>query len=188
MTQRDWQKDMELCKGFLTDSGWSRRDLIAEQPQMSMYWLQEAKELQEIASGRGRECLRLQGLLKGLNDELTATEARAEAAEAREQQLKEAVQLAINDLGLWVNKILAAKVVLGQLQRIVSTLYPDTPAPKEDDSYETVTEIKSISPTEAVLSEEEAQAFENYASNPEKSEGIGMERVREKFREIKGGR
>ncbi|MEK4139628.1 hypothetical protein NST48_01535 [Paenibacillus sp. FSL M7-0547] len=57
----------------------------------------------------------------------------AKAAEAREQQLKEAVQLAVNDLGLWGDKTLAAKVVLGQLQRVVSTLYPDTPAPKEGE-------------------------------------------------------
>ena len=59
MIQRDWQKDMEMCKGFLEDSGWSRRDLIAEQPQMTMYWMTE----------------------------VIAERVRTEAAEEREQKL-----------------------------------------------------------------------------------------------------
>lgn len=44
MTQRDWQKDMTMCERYLRDEGWSRPHLIAEQPHMTMYWLQEAKE------------------------------------------------------------------------------------------------------------------------------------------------
>ncbi|WP_340398093.1 hypothetical protein NST50_15405 [Paenibacillus sp. FSL E2-0202] len=138
MTQRDWQKDMErvnifehaktLCNNPFPPS------IEHEPTEVALgYWLQEAKELQEIVSGRGREILRLRSLLGGLNDELTATEDRADAAEAREQQLKEAVQLAVNDLELWGDKITAANVVLGQLQRTLSTLYPDTPAPKEGE-------------------------------------------------------
>lgn len=65
---------------------------------------------------------------------------RADAAEAREQQLKEAVQLAVNDLELWSDKTLAAKVVLGQLQRVFDTLYPDTPAPKEGKDTDWINE------------------------------------------------
>jgi hypothetical protein len=125
MTQRDWQKDMEMCKGFLEDSGWSRRDLIAEQPQMSMYWLQEAKTLQEIASGRGREILRLRSLLGGLNDELTATEARADAAEAREQKLIDIMHIIAFESDDEKTRKYASQML--------STLYPDTPAPKEGE-------------------------------------------------------
>ncbi|MEK4196168.1 hypothetical protein NYE59_24025 [Paenibacillus sp. FSL L8-0323] len=128
MTKRDWQKDMDLVQGTI------KHDAFPAWTEPMLYWLQEAKELQEIVSGRGREILRLRSLLGGLNDELTATEDRADAAEAREQQLKDAVQLAVNDLELWSDKTLAAKVVLGQLQRTLSTLYPDTPAPKEGSS------------------------------------------------------
>ncbi|WP_339248169.1 hypothetical protein NST58_12950 [Paenibacillus sp. FSL R10-2796] len=131
MTQRDWQKDFDFCRHadkIPLTPGNVRESMFA-----LTYWLQEAKELQEIMSGRGREILRLRSLLGGLNDELTATEDRADAAEAREQQLKDAVQLAVNDLELWSDKTLAAKVVLGQLQRTLSTLYPDTPAPKEGE-------------------------------------------------------
>jgi hypothetical protein len=140
MTQRDWQKDMEMCKGFLEDSGWSRRDLIAEQPQMSMYWLQEAKTLQEIASGRGREILRLRSLLGGLNDELTETEARADAAEAREQCLKEAWEqlreiVSTNATGGKGEDINDYDIMLNMMDDLLylSSLYTDTPAPKEGE-------------------------------------------------------
>jgi hypothetical protein len=106
MTQRDWQKDMELCKGFLEDSGWSRRDLIAEQPQMSMYWLQEAKELEKIASGRGEAYLKIRKLLQAVVE--------------RERQLVEAIEFEIaNCKGE------------SRLRDLLVTLYPDTPAPKE---------------------------------------------------------
>ncbi|WP_340012407.1 hypothetical protein MHI32_11940 [Paenibacillus sp. FSL H7-0690] len=136
MIQRDWQEGADMIEAYLENRN------LANYPEQNLrgipvvnilfYWLQEAKELQEIVSGRGRELLRHRDLLKGLNDELTATEARADAAVAREQQLKEVVQLAINDLGIWGDKITAANVVLGQLQRTLSTLYPDTPAPTEE--------------------------------------------------------
>jgi hypothetical protein len=94
------------------------------------YWLQEAKTLQEIASGRGREALRLSKLLGDLNDELTASEERADIAEAREQRLKEAIELAIRDGGKYENPYES----LITLQSFLSTLYPDTsaPTPKED--------------------------------------------------------
>jgi hypothetical protein len=123
MTQKDWQKDMEMCQGFLADSGWSRRDLIAEQPQMSMYWLQEAKEIQDIASGRGREVLRLRELLKGLNDELTASEGR-------EQRLIEAIKKAQERFkhGNVIMALIEGSMILTD---VLTTLYPDTPAPKE---------------------------------------------------------
>lgn len=106
MTQtpsRDWQKDIELCEAFVADQGWSRRDLIAEQPQMTMHWLQEAKTLQEIASGRGREYLKVHEALK--------------AAEAREQRLKEVIEEHLPDI-LPVQRAL--------IKRAISTLYPDT--------------------------------------------------------------
>ncbi|WP_340011770.1 hypothetical protein MHI32_01520 [Paenibacillus sp. FSL H7-0690] len=117
MTQRDWQKDMDMCEAAReTENGLTAfRELGVGGPMMATYWLQEAKIYKQSYEGT-----------------LTAYEAekaRADAAEAREQQLKEAVQLAVNDLELWSDKILAAKVVLGQLQRTLSTLYPDTPAP-----------------------------------------------------------
>ncbi|WP_340398010.1 hypothetical protein NST50_14035 [Paenibacillus sp. FSL E2-0202] len=93
MTQRDWQKDMEICEAAQeTEKGLAAfRELGVGGPMMAAHWLQEAKELQEIVSGRGRELLRHRDLLKGLNDELTATEARADAAEAREQENKRAI-------------------------------------------------------------------------------------------------
>ena len=204
MTQRDWQKDMEMCKQL---NEWYEHDWEAGQEEGSRiiriyetvpdepfnfvaecendltttfimesraalpYWLQEAKELQEIVSGRGREILRLRNLLVGLNDELTATEARADAAESREQEIKRAIGrclVAGNSLGSIIMNYnlpegheewsfqeansyffgkfyndrrsayesyetwIAWKAIMGASE-IMSTLYPDTPAPKEDE-------------------------------------------------------
>lgn len=119
MTQtpsRDWQKDMEMCEGFITDHGWSRRDLIAEQPQMTMYWLQEAKELQKIASGRGEAYLKIRKILQAVSE--------------RERQLVEAIERMMPDM-LPIERV--------QFKKLLSTLYPDTPAPKEgtpDESHD----------------------------------------------------
>ncbi|HBS44698.1 MAG TPA: hypothetical protein DEA91_10015, partial [Paenibacillus sp.] len=134
MTQRDWQKDMEMCEAatpgvwmadevsrtwygdrvgyfvmgeHFTDNNdggiygggtflrFEDAKFAAKAHAALPYWLQEAKELQEIVSGRGRELLRLRSLLGGLNDELTATEDHADAAEQRERQLKEAIEEAL---------------------------------------------------------------------------------------------
>ncbi|MEK4452835.1 hypothetical protein [Paenibacillus sp. FSL L8-0506] len=166
MTQRDWQKDMErvnifehaktLCNNPFPPS------IEYEPTEVALgYWLQEAKELQEIVSGRGRELLRLRSLLGGLNDELTVTEARADAAEKalglmegerdqykmwqldeekrandaeyREQKLKEAVQT-VDELGNELEDELILEDILVKFKNILSTLYPDTPAPKEGSS------------------------------------------------------
>ncbi|MEK4880155.1 MULTISPECIES: hypothetical protein [Paenibacillus] len=163
MTQRDWQKDMDLVQGTI------KHDAFPAWTEPMLYWLQEAKELQEIVSGRGRELLRLRSLLGGLNDELTATEDRADAAEAREQEIKRAIGrclVAGNSLGSIIMNYnlpegheewsyqeansyffgkfyndrpsayesyetwLAWKAIMG-VSEIMTTLYPDTPAPKE---------------------------------------------------------
>ncbi|ETT46572.1 hypothetical protein BSK66_28425 [Paenibacillus odorifer] len=126
MTQRDWQKDMDDVQGYLKNKHLVHHieQTLRGEPVavVLQYWLQEAKELQEIVSGRGRELLRHRDLLKGLNDELTATEVRADAAEAREQQLKEAAQ-----------KVVDHTEPITYLSAMLSTLYPDTPAPNGEE-------------------------------------------------------
>ncbi|MBY3621274.1 hypothetical protein HGO21_17120 [Acinetobacter sp. CUI P1] len=125
MTQRDWQKDMDLVQGTI------KHDAFPAWTDPMLYWLQEAKELQEIVSGRGRELLRHRDLLKGLNDELTATEARADAAEQRERQLKKAIEEALK--WTWYHGEANMTEIDAVLNDILATLYPDTPAPKEGD-------------------------------------------------------
>ncbi len=113
MTQtqsRDWQKDMEMCERYQRDEGWSRRDLIAEQPQMTMYWLKEYAYESEKKDQYWAWHL----------DE----EKRANDAEAREQLLKEAIEKIIP----YVPDL--TREAFG-LNTFLSTLYPDTPAPKE---------------------------------------------------------
>lgn len=49
-----------------------------------------------------------------------------------------------------------------------------------------VTQIKPIRPTRATFyTEQEAQKFENYASQIKKTESVGMDRMREMMREFK---
>ncbi|MEK3717942.1 hypothetical protein [Paenibacillus sp. FSL R7-0333] len=150
-TPRDWQKDMEMCervkdaewlildhtsaaywqRGGLMSTIWEGVDAEALQQHKAAlpYWLQEAKVYKQS--------------YEATLTQYTAEKARADAAEAREQQLKEAAQLAVNDLELWNDKILAAKVVLGQLQRMLSTLYPDTPAQPVEEKLPEWTKVKS---------------------------------------------
>lgn len=47
--KRDWQADMKLCEDFQRGAGWATRDLIADQPQMSIYWLQHYSTEKERA-------------------------------------------------------------------------------------------------------------------------------------------
>lgn len=160
MTQtpsRDWQKDMEMCeavkdskwltlessatavwqRGGLMSTIWEGPDAEALQQYKEAlpYWLQEAKTLQEIASGRGREALRLSKLLGDLNDDLTATEARADEAEAREQRLKEELEGALRFIGRTehIPEETVAGFIRAHFSQALSTLYPDTPAPKEGE-------------------------------------------------------
>jgi hypothetical protein len=125
MTQRDWQKDMDLVQGTI------KHDAFPAWTEPMLYWLQEAKELQEIVLGRGRELLRHRDLLKGLNDELTATQARADAAEQRERQLKEAIEEALK--WTWYHGEANMTEIDAVLNDILATLYPDTLAPMEGD-------------------------------------------------------
>ncbi|MEK3673572.1 hypothetical protein [Paenibacillus sp. FSL R10-2771] len=150
-TPRDWQKDealLQLCQRTAADE--NEKHVLS----IGLHWLQEAKTLQEIASGRGREALRLSKLLGDLNNELTASEERADAAEinrdkaynmighkaqeiaelrtalgeaeAREQRLKEAIQSAHLSL-TWCNTDNRIPHAVWYLEQVLS-LYPDTPA------------------------------------------------------------
>lgn len=72
---RDWNKDMELCERMQRNEGWSVRDQIAEQPQMSIYWLQQ----------------------------YVAEKERADEAEAQEKKLREAIEEVLRDATKWEN-------------------------------------------------------------------------------------
>ncbi|OME55585.1 hypothetical protein BSK59_14020 [Paenibacillus odorifer] len=118
MTQRDWQKDMErvnifehaktLCNNPFPPS------IEYEPTEVALgYWLQEAKELQEIASGRGKSYLKIRKLLQ--------------ASVERERQLVEAIENALK--WTWYHSEANMTEIDTVLNDILSTLYPDTPAP-----------------------------------------------------------
>ncbi|AIQ35308.1 MULTISPECIES: hypothetical protein [Paenibacillus] len=62
---------------------------------------------------------------------MTATEARADATEARGQQLKEAVIALLTSLEDNTPNELSEEI---RIKELLHTLYPDTPAPKEGSS------------------------------------------------------
>lgn len=98
MTQRDWQKDMDMMKGTFEFDWTNNQDLQIEMGEALPYWLQEAKE-------RGE----------------------------REQRLKEAMNQIIIEFDNPHNEtgIKAACKMRRIAEEFMSTLYPDTPAPKE---------------------------------------------------------
>lgn len=84
MTQRDWQKDMEMFTAGVEQSrklGFAPT-LESSPYQVAIHWLQETKRLEGIATGRGQAIIRK-------NAEIDELEDRADAAERREQKLKE---------------------------------------------------------------------------------------------------
>lgn len=85
--KRDWQADMKLCEEAQNNAAWSVRDLIAEQPQMSIYWLQQYAALTEDyrkCSDAMHEHRRMRVIL----------EDRLNTATSRVQKLKEAMETA----------------------------------------------------------------------------------------------
>ena len=117
---RDWQKDMDMFeeanKAALT---W----LVGkESAKAGVYWIQEAKRLQEsfdIAhmayEGLQNDCVS-RGEYESLLSKHTAKAKALRAAEAREKRLKEALKGAIAEFGLWNDKGRAAVVMKSQLE------------------------------------------------------------------------
>ena len=117
MTQRDWQKDMDVVQAL-------KGNKVAD---AMCYWLQEAKRLEGIATGRGQAIIRK-------NAEIVELEARADASERREQRLKEEIEKVVKDILPWGDAETAIEKAINHFKYLSSTpLYPDTTAPKEGD-------------------------------------------------------
>ncbi|OKP91399.1 hypothetical protein [Paenibacillus sp. P32E] len=145
MTQhRDWQKDMDDLNHYLKDrhSYHHAEQTLRGTPVADVlhYWLQEAKRLQESVDiahmayeGLQEDCVSrgeyasLLGKLTTMTVARKAEKAHADAAEAREQRLKEAIQAAHQSL-TWCNTDKQIPHAVWHLEQALS-LYPDTPAP-----------------------------------------------------------
>jgi|GEM_PF-4460059 len=82
---RDWQKDMELCKQIDGNSPWSRELLMAEQPEITIHWLQQYAAEKERAD-------KAEGLWKAFEAAATVAGQALKESEAREQKLREATE------------------------------------------------------------------------------------------------
>lgn len=152
MTQRDWQKDMDDVRHYLKDrhSYHHAEQTLRGTPvsDILQYWLQEAKVYKQSYEGTltawEAEKARVKELENSRRFEFIG-ELRRDAAEketllaeeiirleAREQQLKEVIQeaqIVLEAKEPWPFK------VLFKIRELLSTLYPDTPAPKEGSDY-----------------------------------------------------
>ncbi|MEK4878903.1 hypothetical protein [Paenibacillus sp. FSL R5-0908] len=141
MTQRDWQKDMDLVQGTI------KHDAFPAWTEPMLYWLQEAKFYQGELSDCYKAVEQQQEEIRELTLAKYREIERADAAEAREQRLKEALELMVymfrydlEEGRAYMNfgdfeEVLepddnAAYISVSNLLR---TLYPDTPAPKEGE-------------------------------------------------------
>lgn len=101
---RDWHKDMELCERMQRNEGWSVRDQIAEQPQMSIYWLQHyaaekerVDRLESELETAYNEIEKLQKEYAHLDETAANDYDQLTAAEAREKKLREAIERYISE-------------------------------------------------------------------------------------------
>ncbi|WP_110930940.1 hypothetical protein [Paenibacillus bouchesdurhonensis] len=116
---RDWHKDKELVKEYgNSDMPYN----LTEFAKMLPYYLQQyGVEL------RGRK--RWAAVAKGLNDDLSA-------AEAREKKLREAIEEAINEKSQWGDAENALDVVTRHLSKTLTSLYPEKEGPEIISSIE----------------------------------------------------
>lgn len=116
-TPRDWKKDMELAHKARYEFSIIHLNNVLDS---LFYWLQEAKVYKQSYDAT-----------------LTAYEAkkaRADISEAREQRLKEAAVKVKEIYESDIHDEEALNIINDMFKELLSTLYPDTPAPttKED--------------------------------------------------------
>ncbi|GIP02084.1 hypothetical protein J28TS4_04910 [Paenibacillus lautus] len=111
---RDWQKDMELIKvGETSDIPYC----ISEFKNMLPYYHQQYAALEKEHAYAKQQAIMW-------NDKAVAEKERADKAEAREQKLREAIDKAIREYGLWHDEGSGANVMVEILHNAVSSLYP----------------------------------------------------------------
>ncbi|EHS59428.1 hypothetical protein [Paenibacillus sp. Aloe-11] len=120
MTERNWQEDMNLC--MKVDEAWSRELLIADQPDITTYWLHQAKREKERADAAESDYEALSANYDKLKKERdfwetkrTEHKNRADQAESLIQQkdteiakLRSAIEKAIAEYNLYEEPSAAA--------------------------------------------------------------------------------
>lgn len=124
---RDWQLDMERCKDFTSMESKSVYIKALE------YWLQQyaaenaradQAELLIDNLGGGDRYKYIRHVRKELEDKIAQLAEHIIEVEAREQKLREAIDKAIREYGLWHDEGSAANVMVEILHNAVSSLYP----------------------------------------------------------------
>ncbi|WP_054954976.1 hypothetical protein [Paenibacillus dakarensis] len=126
---RDWQKDMKLCEQI--NSPWSRELLLAEQPDITIYWLQQYAAEKQRADNLHTDLRTVKEELARMNalyyaDRQRFIDQRRELAEikAKEQKLREAMERAIKEGNEVYDGWDAAESMTSVLEEALSSLYP----------------------------------------------------------------
>ncbi|WP_029516268.1 hypothetical protein [Paenibacillus polymyxa] len=64
MTERNWQEDMNLC--MKVDEAWSRELFIADQPDITTYWLQQYAAAESLIQQKDAEIYHLKMSIEAL--------------------------------------------------------------------------------------------------------------------------
>ncbi|KAA1180675.1 hypothetical protein [Paenibacillus sp. B2(2019)] len=135
MTQRDWKKDMEMCEAA-TPGPWSSilEDLEEREYYPAAYLPTEIKSVEEVVVDfdginlETKHCIPNAQLMAESRTALPYWLQEAKERGEREQRLKEMVENEI--MYLETAGLTRAKL----LRRKLNSIYPDTPAPKEEDN------------------------------------------------------
>lgn len=135
MTQdkRDWQKDMEMCKAASQGPWYS--GVIGKEPMAVWYNIIGGPKLITVADhiqahADARFTAESRTALPYWLQESAAEKARADAAEAREQRLKDAIETITCDVLPWGDANNATEKAINQFKNLLSTLYPEQRQPK----------------------------------------------------------
>lgn len=123
---RDWKKDMEDCtqlskvnlyEWMSTMEPHREKQLIDSLYHMAFHWLQQYAAEKE----RGDRAIQER---KQFNQVYEMLLKKFKESEAREQKLREAIDKAIREYGLWHDEGSAANVMVEILHNAVASLYP----------------------------------------------------------------
>ncbi|MEC0233716.1 hypothetical protein P4H71_05015 [Paenibacillus kribbensis] len=134
---RNWQEDMNLC--MKVDEAWSRELLIADQPDITIYWLHQAKREKERADAAESDYESLSANYDKLKKERdfwetkrTEHKNRADQNESLIQQkdakiakLKHIISMARTEHELWENPASAAECMMIWLDKAYETHLQD---------------------------------------------------------------
>ncbi len=133
MTQRDWQKDMDTCVKL---KEWHENDWMTGTEEGTGIWIihevMPDEPCQYVAECENELVV---DFIMTAHEALPYWLQEAKERGEREQRLKEEIEKVVKDILPWGDAETAIEKAINHFKYLSSTpLYPDTPAPKEEDN------------------------------------------------------